>query len=154
MVFFQVDEEGQEVYKATCRRPRNLYSEATAPLPYHGQTVPCGTTRYQVRSLLDGVIVFGFALHNDTKVLGLSLPSALATQEDCVRSWVWWDSQTGQYHSLTLSVLGRAIQEGSHDTLVDARATMELFLCDRAYIEAKVCSTYVALLRLFIMLKY
>ena len=62
-----------------------------------------------MRSLLDGVIVVGFALHNDTKVLGLSLPSAqLRDIQTCYTGGRCKelglvglpDLKPGQYHSL------------------------------------------------------
>ena len=108
------------------------------------------SVREQVKPLLEDRIVVGFAMKGDLQVLGITLPPGMTrdlqlhfnakrcSESDLVGRGLPELNSNRQVHSLknlTHCVLGRSIQEGAHSALVDAQATMELYLWDRGRIE-------------------
>ena len=104
----------------------------------------------QVKSFLEDKIVVGFALEGDLKVLGISLPpektrdiqkhfnAKRCSESDLVGKGLPELHSGRPVHSLkTLArcILGRSIQEGDHSALVDAQATMALYINQRGHIE-------------------
>ena len=108
------------------------------------------SVREQVKPLLEDRIVVGFAMKGDLQVLGITLPTETkrdiqlhfnakwCSESDLVGRGLPELNSNRQVHSmknLAHCVLGRSIQEGAHSALVDAQATMELYLWDRGRIE-------------------
>ena len=106
----------------------------------------------QVRALLEDTIVVGFDIANNLKVLGISLPPEKVRDiqmhfdvQRCSepdlrgRGLPALDGQSPKHSLSNLSqcILGRSIQVGPHSALVDARATMDLYLWDRDRIKWK-----------------
>ena len=104
----------------------------------------------EVKSLLEDRIVVGFALGNELEVLGITLPpektrdlqvhfnAQRCSESDLVGKGLPELHSGRPVHNLknlAKCVLGRSIQEGAHSALVDARATMALYMNDRARIE-------------------
>ena len=114
-------------------------------MPYLRGTVSLspGTTsviQQRVRALLDGVIVVGFAFHNDLSVLGVTLSPDIVrdvqkfyTPERCAELSLCGlpTQQPGQMYALkdlVLSPSGQVIHESPHSALEDANATTRLYL--------------------------
>ena len=106
----------------------------------------------EVRDILEDTIVVGFDITNDLKVLGISLPpekvrdvqthfnAERCSKPDLVGKGLPTLDGSRPKHSLknlSVCLLGRSIQDGPHSALVDARATMELYLQERGMIEQK-----------------
>ena len=115
------------------------------------QQVSTELVQQQVRALLENRIVVGFNTSNHLRALGISLPSAMVRdiqQRFNARRCSEPDlsgsdlpaliEDTNPVHSLqslAQCILGRSVQEGPHNVLVDARATMDLYLRERGRIE-------------------
>lgn len=91
-----------------------------------------------VADLIKGRILVGHAVYNDLKVLLLSHPSlelrdtqSLAYKHKLVKS------RRPALRFLVRQELGIAIQEGEHDSVTDARATMALFRLHKKQWESK-----------------
>ena len=105
----------------------------------------CTEAKRLVRTLLEDQVVVGFDPSEDFKVLGLKLPSERVrdvqryyTEEVCfklaLRGRLPHHSGPYSLSNLTQAVFGVRIQEGAHNALEDAKATMALwqFYCANA----------------------
>ena len=116
------------------------------------EQVSIESVQEQVRTLLMGRVVVGFAINNDLKVLGISrddltvrdvqlhFDAVRCSEPDLSGSELPKLDDSRRVHSLknlVRCVLGRSIQEGPHSALVNARATMDLYMGERARIEEK-----------------
>ena len=128
------------------------------------EQVSIESVQERVRSLLVGRIVVGFAIDNDLKVLGISrgdltvrdiqlhFDAERCSEPDLRSSELPALDDRRRVHNLknlAKCVLGQSIQEGPHSALVDARATMELYLRERGRIERKTGTSDAAPNRLF-----
>ena len=151
------------VFEAICARPSDAIpvsgrARDSCPISEHQFQVAAAaqisieSVQEQVRSLLVGRIVVGFAIDDDLKVLGISRSDLMVRDiqlhfdaERCSEPDLRGselpalndDRQVHSLNNLARCVLGRSIQEGPHSVLVDARATMELYLRERDRIERK-----------------
>ncbi|KWU46858.1 ribonuclease H-like protein, partial [Rhodotorula sp. JG-1b] len=87
----------------------------------------------EVSALLDGRILVGHALSNDTTVLLLSHPRHM-TRDTSKYSPLQGLARTKRPGLKTLAklVLGVDIQSGEHSSIVDARATMAIYRSQKA----------------------
>ena len=149
------------VFEAICARPPDAIpvgglARKYCPISEHqfrvaaNEQVSIESVQERVRSLLVGRIVVGFAIDNDLKVLRISRDNLTVrdiqlhfnkgrcSEPDLCGSELPALGDGRPVHSLknlVKCVLGKSIQEGPHSALVDARATMELYLRERGRIE-------------------
>ena len=151
---------GRVVFEAICAPPPdheiNWHSREWCPISdvqfrvAAAAQISVESVQEQVKSLLEDRIVVGFALEGDLKVLGISLPpektrdiqkhfnAKRCSESDLVGRGLPELHSGRPVHSLRNlagCILGRPIQEGAHSALVDAQATMDLYIYDRAHIE-------------------
>jgi len=90
------------------------------------------TVQKEVCGLLKGKILVGHALGNDLKVLYLSHNRHKIRDTSSYKPFVELsDGRTPSLRLLTQSVLGIQIQDGEHDSVIDAQAAMRLYTLHR-----------------------
>ena len=159
-IIFQVDVVGRVVYEAICSVPEDAkivpgLPRSYCPISERQFKVAAATVesvQQQVGTILEDMIIVGFDIANDLKVLGIDPPpekvrdvqqyfdAERCSQPDLRdRGLPALDCQRPKHSlkNLARCVLGRSIQEGPHSALVDARATMDLYLWDRQTIEQR-----------------
>ena len=151
---------GQVIFEAICSPPADAKivggeARKRCPISDHqfmvaaAEQVSIESVQEQVRALLDERIVVGFAITNDLKVLGISLPPEMVrdiqvhfnaqrcSEPDLSGIGLPELNDARPVHNLrnlVRRVLGKqSFQEGALD---DAQATMQLYLWDRGRIEA------------------
>ena len=108
---------------------RTAYSGIT---PHHmrkdGPAKAFNTVQSQVADLCKGRILVGHAVHNDLKVLMLSHPKKDIRDTSRYRPFKeMFNGRNPSLKALTERVLGVKVQQGSHDSVEDARATMRIY---------------------------
>jgi RNA exonuclease 4 len=90
------------------------------------------TVQKEVAEILQGRILVGHALRNDLKVLFLSHPRRAIRDTSRYRLFrKFANGRTPSLRKLAEEVLGVKIQQGEHDSVVDARTAMQLYLLYR-----------------------
>jgi RNA exonuclease 4 len=90
------------------------------------------TVQKEVAEILKGRILVGHALRNDLKVLLLSHPRRKIRDTSRYRLFYKFaNGRTPSLQKLAEEVLGVKIQQGEHDSVVDARTAMQLYLLYR-----------------------
>ena len=145
-IIFQVDVVGRVVYEAICSLPEDAkivpgLPRSYCPISKRQFKVAAATVesvQQQVGTILEDMIIVGFDIANDLKVLGIDPPPEKVRDVQ-----QYFDAERCSQrpkHSLknlARCVLGRSIQECPYSALVDARATMDLYLWDRQTIERR-----------------
>ncbi|MFH4982831.1 hypothetical protein AB6A40_009540 [Gnathostoma spinigerum] len=110
-------------------RPRSLVN---------GQ--PFKKVQLEVHKLLAGKIVVGHALQNDFRVLGLSHTRKLTrdTSKYPYFRKICGITKTPSLKFLAEKLLGVNIQQGEHDSVVDARVPMKIYMLHRKKWEADI----------------
>lgn len=86
----------------------------------------------EVAEILQGRILVGHALRNDLKVLFLSHPRRAIRDTSRYKPFhKFSNGRTPSLRKLAEEVLGVKIQQGEHDSVVDARTAMKLYLMYR-----------------------
>jgi RNA exonuclease 4 len=90
--------------------------------------------RSRVRSLLDGKVVVGHAIHHDFEALELPRPSDEVIRDTCLYPPLKPPNrkQTPSLRLLCEYWLDKSVQDGAHSSVEDARMTMNLFKMFRA----------------------
>ncbi|KAG9292512.1 hypothetical protein G9A89_002165 [Geosiphon pyriformis] len=128
-----VDYEGKTVLD-TFVKPKNEVTDYRTPFsgvtPELLESAPLfDEVKIQVENLLKDRILIGFALQHDLKVLEIRHPMILTRNIQLYKNFRKM-SRVGRYPSLKFlakEILGIKIQENAHDSVEDARATMELY---------------------------
>ena len=134
------------IYENICTKPENVVRRESirslcpiSEVQFVRAVQPASVVQEHVRALLDGVIVVGFAFHNDLSVLGVTLfPDIVRdvqksyTPQQCAELGMRGlpTRQPGQVYALkdlVFSAFGQVIQEGPHSAVKDANATMRLY---------------------------
>ncbi|PSN43267.1 RNA exonuclease 4 [Blattella germanica] len=90
------------------------------------------TVQKEVAEILKGKILVGHALRNDLKVLYLNHPRrAIRDTSNFKLFRKITNGNTPSLRKLTEELLGIKIQQGEHDSVVDARAAMQLYILYR-----------------------
>lgn len=90
------------------------------------------TVQKEVAEILQGRILVGHALRNDLKVLYLSHPRRAIRDTSRYKPFhKFSNGRTPSLRKLAEEVLGVKIQQGEHDSVVDARTAMNLYLLYR-----------------------
>jgi RNA exonuclease 4 len=90
------------------------------------------TVQKEVAEILQGRILVGHALRNDLKVLFLSHPRKAIRDTSRYRLFrKFTNGRTPSLRKLAEELLGVKIQQGEHDSVVDAKAAMQLYLLYR-----------------------
>lgn len=84
----------------------------------------------EVAKIIDGRIVVGHAVHNDFAVLKISHPPELI-RDTCHYYKNRFQGTNPSLKKLSESYLGITIQNGEHDSVQDAQATMRLYVMER-----------------------
>lgn len=159
---FQVDVNCQVVFEAICfpLADTKIVGVEHCPISEHqfmvaaAEQVSIESVQEQVRALLDGRIVVGFSISNELKVLGISLPPEMVrdiqlhfnaqrcSEPDLSGIGLPMLNDARRVHDLRNLVecvlKDNSFQKGPHNALVDAQATMKLYLWDRGRIEASM----------------
>jgi RNA exonuclease 4 len=102
-------------------RPKDLHN---------GETFE--TVQKEVAQILNGRILVGHALRNDLKVLFLSHPRRSVRDTSRYKLFrKFSNGRTPSLRKLAEEVLGVKIQQGEHDSVVDAKTAMQLYLMYR-----------------------
>lgn len=88
------------------------------------------TVQKEVTDIIRGRIVVGHAIHNDFEVLKINHPRD-KTRDTSEYYRYLFQGKTPSLKKLSESVLGVAIQNGEHDSVQDAQATMKLYVKER-----------------------
>lgn len=114
-------------------RPRDLIN-----------AIPFENARNIVKSHLKDRIVVGHAVHNDFKVLNISVPFERVRDTSCYKPLRTKAGlprgQTPSLRKLAANILGRNIQKKEHCSVEDARATMDVFRTVREAWESELLS--------------
>ncbi|GAM89503.1 hypothetical protein ANO11243_075420 [Dothideomycetidae sp. 11243] len=108
-----------------------------------GYARPAETVKKDIAALLKGRVLVGHALRNDFEALALQHPGC-ATR-DTARAAAFRAMANGgapALRELTRRVLGVDIQGGEHCSVVDARATMELYKREKKSMDDEVRRKY------------
>lgn len=90
------------------------------------------TVQKEVAEILQGRILVGHALKNDLKVLFLSHPRRAVRDTSRYKPFFkFTNGRRPSLRKLAEEVLGVKIQQGEHDSVVDARTAMKLYLMYR-----------------------
>ncbi|PNF32645.1 hypothetical protein B7P43_G15048 [Cryptotermes secundus] len=90
------------------------------------------TVQKEVAEIMQGRILVGHALRNDLKVLFLSHPRRAIRDTSKYKPFhKFSNGRTPSLRKLAEAVLGVKIQQGEHDSVVDARTAMKLYLMYR-----------------------
>ncbi|KDR17651.1 RNA exonuclease 4 [Zootermopsis nevadensis] len=90
------------------------------------------TVQKEVAEILQGRILVGHALRNDLKVLFLSHPRRAIRDTSRYKPFrKFANGRTPSLRKLAEEVLGVKIQQGEHDSVVDARTALQLYLLYR-----------------------
>ncbi|KAF2226728.1 ribonuclease H-like domain-containing protein, partial [Elsinoe ampelina] len=101
-----------------------------------GYARPLDEVRAAVAGLMRGRVLVGHALGNDLKVLGLDHPGYAVRDTARYKGYkVYAGGRTPGLKTLAREVLGVRVQEGRHDSVVDARVAMELFRREKGGME-------------------
>jgi RNA exonuclease 4 len=93
---------------------------------------PFETVQKEVAEILKGRILVGHALKNDLKVLFLSHPRRSVRDTSRYKPFrKFTNGRTPSLRKLAEDVLGVKIQQGEHDSLIDAKTAMQLYLMYR-----------------------
>ncbi|PSK35079.1 hypothetical protein B9Z65_1662 [Elsinoe australis] len=104
---------------------------------------PFAEVQKAVADLLRGRVLVGHALGNDLKVLGLDHPGYAIRDTARYKGFKKFaGGRTPALRVLAKEVLGLGIQEGVHDSVVDARVAMELFRREKGGMEGEVRIKY------------
>jgi RNA exonuclease 4 len=102
-------------------RPKDLHN---------GETFE--TVQKEVADILHGRILVGHALRNDMKVLFLSHPRKYMRDTSRYKLFrKFTNGRTPSLRKLAEEILGVKIQQGEHDSVVDAKTAMQLYLMYR-----------------------
>jgi len=96
--------------------------------------VPFAQVQQEVHSILANKIVVGHAVHNDFRVLKLSHPFRLTRDTSKYKPFRVAVGMGGGAPSLKLlaeKLLGVRIQEGQHNSIIDARTALRLYMLNR-----------------------
>lgn len=88
------------------------------------------SVRQEVAKIIKDRIVVGHAIHHDFEVLKINHPPN-KTRDTSQYFRYLFQGRTPSLKKLCESVLKLKIQEGEHDSVVDARATMKLYVKER-----------------------
>lgn len=87
------------------------------------------TVQKEVYEIIEGRILVGHALRNDLNVLYLSHPRKNIRDTSKYKKFrQLYNGRTPSLKKLTASILGVTIQDGEHNSIIDARATMQLYM--------------------------
>jgi RNA exonuclease 4 len=90
------------------------------------------TVQKEVAEILQGRILVGHALRNDLKVLFLSHPRRAIRDTSRYKLFrKFANGRTPSLRKLAEEVLGVKIQQGEHDSVIDARTALQLYLLYR-----------------------
>ncbi|PNS18663.1 hypothetical protein CAC42_5202 [Sphaceloma murrayae] len=104
-----------------------------------GVARPFAEVQRSVADLLRGRVLVGHALGNDFKVLGLDHPGYAIRDTARYKGFrKYAGGRTPGLKVLAREVLGLGIQDGRHDSVVDARCAMELFRREKGGMEREV----------------
>lgn len=93
---------------------------------------PFETVQKEVAEILQGRILVGHALKNDLKVLLLSHPRRSVRDTSRYKAFrKFTNGRTPSLRKLAEDVLGVKIQQGEHDSVIDAKTAMQLYLMYR-----------------------
>lgn len=93
---------------------------------------PFETVQKEVAEILQGRLLVGHALKNDLKVLFLSHPRRSLRDTSRYKPFRKFTSgRTPSLRKLAEDVLGVKIQQGEHDSVIDAKTAMQLYLMYR-----------------------
>lgn len=93
---------------------------------------PFETVQKEVAEILRGRILVGHALKNDLKVLFLSHPRWSVRDTSRYKPFrKFTNGRTPSLRKLAEDVLGVKIQQGEHDSVIDAKTAMQLYLMYR-----------------------
>ncbi|XP_063584987.1 RNA exonuclease 4-like isoform X2 [Penaeus indicus] len=88
--------------------------------------------RKQVLELLKGRILVGHALKHDLQALSITHPRALTRDTSMYKGFrSKFEGKTPSLRKLSMKFLGMKIQEGEHNSVEDAQATMSLYMLCR-----------------------
>jgi RNA exonuclease 4 len=101
------------------------------------------TVQKEVAEILHGRILVGHAIKNDLTVLFLSHPRRAIRDTSRYKPFFKFSNgRTPSLRKLAQEVLGVKIQQGEHDSVVDARTAMKLYLLYRKEWEKALHSKY------------
>ncbi|GMT14742.1 hypothetical protein PFISCL1PPCAC_28725 [Pristionchus fissidentatus] len=130
-----VNEEGKIVYDKFVRPKMKVVDYRTAVSGIRpGNLVEAARfedVQKEVHKIMEGRIVVGHALHNDMRVLALSHPRKLTRDTFKCKAIRQVLNPPVTYPSLKLlasKILGIDIQQGEHDSIVDARVALRIYL--------------------------
>ena len=93
---------------------------------------PFETVQKEVAEILQGRILVGHALRNDLKVLFLSHPRRSVRDTSRYKLFrKFTNGNTPSLRKLAEDVLGVKIQQGEHDSVIDAKTAMQLYVMYR-----------------------
>lgn len=95
------------------------------------------TVQKEVADIIKNRIVVGHSVHNDFAVLKLHHP-AEKVRDTSQHYRYLFQGKVPSLKRLTENVLGMKIQEGEHDSVIDAQATMKLYVRERTKWNEKV----------------
>ncbi|XP_037778548.1 RNA exonuclease 4-like [Penaeus monodon] len=96
----------------------------------HGEDF--GHVRKQVLEMLKGRILVGHALKHDLQALSITHPRALTRDTSMYKGFRnKFEGKTPSLKKLSMKFLGMKIQEGEHNSVEDAQATMSLYMLCR-----------------------
>ncbi|KAH9390080.1 REX4, RNA exonuclease 4 [Tyrophagus putrescentiae] len=95
------------------------------------------TVQNEVFSIIHNRVLVGHAVHHDLKVLFLSHPKT-ATRDTCHYFKKFFNNRNPSLKKLAETYLGVQIQNGEHDSITDAQATMRLYTLFKKKWEAEI----------------
>lgn len=99
---------------------------------------PFDEVQADVRVFLAGRVLVGHAVRHDLAVLGLRHPRHMVRDTGKLEKWhEMMATSMPSLKGLVEKVLGQKIQDGEHDSVVDARACMALYRAERDAFEAQ-----------------
>ncbi|XP_047488842.1 RNA exonuclease 4-like isoform X2 [Penaeus chinensis] len=91
-----------------------------------------GHVRKQVLEMLKGRVLVGHALKHDLQALSITHPRALTRDTSVYKVFRnKFEGKTPSLKNLSMKFLGMKIQEGEHNSVEDAQATMSLYMLCR-----------------------
>lgn len=128
-----VNQHGCCVYDKFVKPRESITDYRTAVSGITPEKVENGATfkivQKEVSDLINGKILVGHAVTNDLKVLFLDHPRKKIRDTSRYKPFrKLFDGRTPSLKNLTRNFLGIEIQDGSHNSVIDAQAAMKIFL--------------------------